>query len=180
MDPFFWPIFKGAAATVGGPVDRHGRPVAGSTSRPAGGTFIICCGLLYRRGQGEVDSLCVLDGGGLRARIMQECHDTPLGGHFGRHKTAALVRRLAYWQGQTREVDSYVRSCGICQRTKADHVGPRGLLHPLPLPARRGGVIGVDWLVGLPMTASGFDQVQVHRARRPPLGQGPRGAHPGH
>ena len=112
MDPFFWPIFKGAAATVGGPVDRHGRPVAGSTSRPAGGTFIICCGLLYRRGQGEVDSLCVLDGGGLRARIMQECHDTPLGGHFGRHKTAALVRRLAYWQGQTREVDSYVRLGG--------------------------------------------------------------------
>ena len=28
MDPFFGPIFKGAAATVGGPVDRHGRPVA--------------------------------------------------------------------------------------------------------------------------------------------------------
>ena len=162
VDPFFGPIFKGAAATVGGPVDRHGRPVAGSTSRPAGGTFIIRCGLLYRRGQGEADRLCVPDGGGLRARILQECHDTPLGGHFGRHKTAALVRRLAYWPGQTREVDSYVRSCGICQRTKADHVGPRGLLHPLPLPARRGGVIGVDWLVGLPMTASGFDQVQVH------------------
>ena len=41
-------------------------------------------------------------------------------------------------------------------------MGPRGLLHPLPLPSRRGGVIGVDWLLGLPMTAAGFDHVQVH------------------
>ena len=162
MDPFFGPIFKGAAATVGGPVDCRGRPVSGTACRPAGGTFIIRCGLLYRRGQGEADRLCVPDGGGLRARILQECHDTPLGGHFGRHKTAALVRRLAFWPGQTRDVVAYVRSCEVCQHTKADHVGPRGLLHPLPLPSRRGGVIGVDWLVGLPMTASGFDQVQVH------------------
>ena len=162
VDPFFGAIFKGAAATVGGAVDCRGRLVTGATSRPAGGTFIIRCGMLYRRGQGEADRLCVPDGGGLRARILQECHDTPLGGHFGRHKTMALVRRLAYWPGLTRDVDAYVRSCEVCQRTKADHVGPRGLLHPLPLPSRRGGVIGVDWLVGLPMTASGFDQVQVH------------------
>ena len=41
-------------------------------------------------------------------------------------------------------------------------MGLCGLLHPLPLPTRRGGVIGVDWLLGLLMTASGFDQVQVH------------------
>jgi len=161
-DPFFGPIFKGAAATVGGPVDCHGHPVSAPTARPAGGAFIIRCGLLYRRGQGEADRLCVPDGGGLRLKILRECHDTPLGGHFGRHKTTALVRRLAYWPGQTRDVDAYVRSCEICQRTKAEHVGPRGLLHPLPLPTRRGGVIGVDWLLGLPMTASGFDQVQVH------------------
>ena len=80
VDPFFGPIFKGAAATVGGPVDCHGRPVTGATSRPAGGTFIIRCGMLYRRGQGEADRLCVPDGGGLWARILQECHDTPLGG----------------------------------------------------------------------------------------------------
>ena len=44
--------------------------------------------------------------GGLRASILQECHDTPLGGHFGSHKTAALVCRLAYWQGQTLDVDA--------------------------------------------------------------------------
>ena len=101
--------------------------------------------------------------GRLRASILQECHDTPLGGHFGRHKSAALIRRLANWPEQTRDVDAYVLSCKVCQCTKADHVGPRGLLHPLPLPSRMGCVI--DWLLSLRslhMMASGFDQVQVH------------------
>ena len=51
--------------------------------------------------------------------------------------------------------DACVQSCEVCQRTKADHVGPSGLLHPLSLPSRPGGVIGVDWLLGLPMTAAG-------------------------
>ena len=48
-------------------------------------------------------------------------------------------------------------------------MGPRGLLLPLPLPSRRNGAIGVDWLLGLPimMTAPGFDQVQAHVDRLP-------------
>ncbi len=55
--------------------------LAGAASRLAGGTFIIRCGLLYHRGQGEADSLFVPDDGGLRTRIIQECHPivTPLG-----------------------------------------------------------------------------------------------------
>ena len=161
-DPFFAPIFKGAATTVGGLVDARGHAVTPAAARPAGGAFLIRCGLLYRRGQGEADRLCIPDGGGLRQRILRECHDTPLGGHFGRHKTGSLTRRLTFWPGQTRDVAEFVRSCDTCQRTKAEHIGPRGVLHPLPLPTRRGGVIGVDWLMGLPRTEAGYDQVQVH------------------
>ena len=48
----------------------------------------------------------------------------------------------------------------VCQRTKAENGGPRGLVHPLPLPSRRGGMIGVDWIAGLPTTAAGFDMIQ--------------------
>ena len=54
------------------------------------------------------------------------------------------------------------QTCEVCQRPKADHVCLRGLSHPLPLPSRRVGVVVVDWLLGLPMTALSFDQVQVH------------------
>ena len=51
---------------MGGAVDRHGSPVTAPTHRPAVGAFFIRCGLLYRRGQGEADRLCVPDGGGCR------------------------------------------------------------------------------------------------------------------
>ena len=47
------------------------------------------------------------------------------------------MRRLAFWVGQDVDVAEYVRSCQTCQRTKAEHYGPRGLQHPL---CRRGAV----------------------------------------
>jgi hypothetical protein len=162
VDVVFGPIVRGAAAALGQLVDRLGVPVVEAAGAPKGGTFLVRCGLLYRRGQGEADRLCIPAGGGLRAQVLRECHDGPLGGHFGRAKTGSLVRRLAFWVGQDVDVAEYVRSCQTCQRTKAEHCGPRGLLHPLPLPSRRGGMIGVDWIAGLPTTAAGFDMIQNH------------------
>ena len=161
-DTLFGPIVRGAAAALGKLVDRLGAPIVDSARAPKGGAFLVRCGLLYRRGQGEADRLCIPAGSGLRAQVLRECHDGPLGGHFGRAKTGSLVRRLAFWVGQDVDVAEYVRSCQTCQRTKAEHGGPRGLLHPLPLPSRRGGMIGVDWIAGLPTTAAGFDMIQNH------------------
>ena len=88
--------------------------------------FLVYCGLLYSRGQGAADSLCIPSGDGLRAQVRRD-------------KTGSLVRRLAFWVDVL--VAEYVRSCQTCQRTKAAHGGPRGL-HPLPLPSRRSGMIG--------------------------------------
>ena len=67
------------------------------------------------------------------------------------------MRRLTLLVGQDCEIAEYVRSYQTCQRTKAEHGGPRGLLHPMQLPSRRGGMIRVDWIAGLPTTAAGFD-----------------------
>ncbi len=120
------------------------------------------CGLLYRRGQGTADRLCISAGGDLRAPVLRECHDGPLGGHFGRAKTGSLVRRLAFWVGQDLDIAEYVRSCQTCHRMKAEHGGPRGLLHPIPLTSRRGGMNAVDWIAGMPTTAGGFDMIQNH------------------
>ena len=53
------------------------------------------------------------------------------------------------------------RSRQTRQRTKAPHGGPRGLLHPLPLRSRRGGLIGVDSL-DWTAAAAGFDMIQNH------------------
>jgi hypothetical protein len=73
----------------------------------------------------------------LQVQVLCECHDGPLGGHFDWPKTESLVRRLAFWVGQDVNVAEYVRTCQTCQQMKAEHGGPRSLLHPLPL--RHGG-----------------------------------------
>ncbi len=57
---------------------------------------MVLCGLLYRRGQGAVDQLCIPAGCGLRAQVLRECHDVPLRCHFGRAKTGSLVRHLPF------------------------------------------------------------------------------------
>jgi len=59
VDTLFGPIMRGAAAALGKLVDRLGAPVTGRM--PKCGTFLVRCGLLYRRRQGEAaaDHLCI-------------------------------------------------------------------------------------------------------------------------
>ena len=54
----------------------------------------------------------------LRREIIQLHHDTPIGGHRGRWKTAELVTRNYWWPGVTKEVGRYVDGCDACQRYK--------------------------------------------------------------
>ena len=65
IDPLFGPIVRGAAAALGKLVDRRGAPIVAPASAPKGGAFLVRCGLLYRRGQGEADRLCIPAGGGV-------------------------------------------------------------------------------------------------------------------
>ena len=135
MDTVFGPIMLGAAEALGKLVDRHSDAIVDTSSTSKGSTFLVQCCLLYRRDQGSADRLCVPAGGGLREQVLLECHDGPLGGHFGETKTGSLVQRLALWVGQDVDVAEYIRTCQTCQHTKAAHGGPRGLIHPLPLPS---------------------------------------------
>jgi len=50
----------------------------------------------------------------LRGEIIQLYHDTPVGGHEGRWKTAELVARNYWWPGVTKEVERYVDGCNMC------------------------------------------------------------------
>ena len=96
MDAVFGPIVRGAAATLGTRADWHGAAILDASRVPSGGAFLVRCGLLYCRGQGASDRLCVPVGGGLRMQVLRECHYGPLGEHSGRTKTVSLVRRLAF------------------------------------------------------------------------------------
>jgi hypothetical protein len=56
-----------------------------------------------------------------------------------------------------REIAEYVARCDSCQRIKAKHQRPVGLLQPLQIPQWKWDEIGMDFIVGLPCTRAGYD-----------------------
>ncbi|WVZ94299.1 hypothetical protein U9M48_040205 [Paspalum notatum var. saurae] len=60
-----------------------------------------------------------------------------------------------------REVTEYVALCDVCQRVKAEHQKPAELLQPLKILEWKWEEIGMDFIVGLPRTQSGFDSIWV-------------------
>jgi hypothetical protein len=54
-----------------------------------------------------------------------------------------------------------VARCDTCQRTKAEHQKPAGLLQPLPVPEWKWEEIGMDFVTGLPRKQKGNDSIWV-------------------
>ncbi|KAL2223627.1 UNVERIFIED_CONTAM: Transposon Tf2-12 polyprotein [Sesamum indicum] len=103
-------------------------------------------GLLMTKG----NRLYVPKGGDLRKSLISECHDTLWAGHQGEERTYALVQRAYYWPQMRDDVETYVRTCLICQQDKADHQKKAGLLQPLPIPKRPWESVSMDYISGLP------------------------------
>jgi len=153
-------LARAARTAAGAPVSSAGLPVSRDAPVPPSACFIWRHDLLYRR-SASGDRLCIPAADGLRGRVLDELHATPLGGHFGRDKTMALARRLVWWPRLAADVTAFIASCPTCQRTKAEHGPPAGLLFPLPVPSRRGGTVSLDFLE-LPKARSGHNFMQVH------------------
>ena len=60
-----------------------------------------------------------------------------------------------------KDIAEYVAVCDVCQRVKAEHQKPAGLLQPLPIPERKWDKLGMDFITGLPRTRSGYDSIWV-------------------
>jgi hypothetical protein len=60
-----------------------------------------------------------------------------------------------------RDVAEYVALYDTCQRVKAEHQRPAGLLQPLKIPEWKWEEISMDFIVGLPRTQSGYDSIWV-------------------
>lgn len=84
----------------------------------------------------------------LKTIILQWLHDSPLGGHSGRDITASRVKSLFFLRGMNKDIQSYVRNCGICQANKPDQAASPGLLQPLPIPSRIWQDISLDFIEG--------------------------------
>jgi IS30 family transposase len=59
------------------------------------------------------------------------------------------------------DIAEYVARCDTCQRVKAEHQRPVGLLQPLEIPTWKWDDISMDFIVGLPRTQKGNDSIWV-------------------
>ena len=60
-----------------------------------------------------------------------------------------------------RDVAEWVAKCYTCQKVKAEHQRPSGLIQPLKIPEWKWENIAMDFIVGLPRTKSGHDAIWV-------------------
>ena len=125
-------------------------------------TFSVRDGLVYTTNRGTQEVLCiprkVTKDYSLTAIIIDQAHT--ILGHFGAQKTADYIRRWYWWPKMGNEIAKFCDSCGICQVNKTSTKRPVGLLHPLPIPNRPWGSIGMDFMGPFP-ESEGYDYLWV-------------------
>jgi hypothetical protein len=107
------------------------------------------------------DRICVPDIESLRETILKEAHDLDYSIHPGSTKMYQYLKPKYWWYGLKRDVAALVAMCDVCQRVKAEHQRPTGLLHPLKIPKWKWEEIGMDFITGLPHTSKGYDSIWV-------------------
>jgi hypothetical protein len=105
--------------------------------------------------------ICVPDVDHLREKILQEAHDSTYSIHLGSTKMYQNLKERYWWYGMKRDVAAHVALCDVCQRVKAEHQRPAGLLQPLKMMEWKWEEIGMDFIMGLPHTWDGYDSIWV-------------------
>ncbi|XP_052152528.1 uncharacterized protein LOC127770762, partial [Oryza glaberrima] len=90
-----------------------------------------------------------------------EAHESAYSLHPGSTKMYQDLKEGYWWPNMKRDVAEYVALCDVCQKVKAEHQRPAGLLQPLRIPEWKWDEIGMDFIVGLPKTATGYDSIWV-------------------
>nr|GEU68430.1 hypothetical protein CTI12_AA187700 [Tanacetum cinerariifolium] len=71
-------------------------------------------------------------------------------GHPGIKRTLALVEGTYYWTRMEDDVETFVRTCLICQQDKIEQKKSGGLLEPLPTPTGPWESVSMDFITCLP------------------------------
>jgi hypothetical protein len=75
--------------------------------------------------------ICVPDIDSLQETILKEAHDSVYSIHPRSTKMYQDLMQKYWWYGLKKDVASHVALCDVCQRVKAEHQIPAGLLHRL-------------------------------------------------
>ena len=105
--------------------------------------------------------VCVPDDDELRKTILEEAHSGSFAIHHGSTKMYQDLKMSFWSSGMKRDVSEFVTKCLVCQRVKAEHQVPSGLLQPIRIPEWKWDRITMDFVVGLPLTGRKHDSVWV-------------------
>ena len=111
------------------------------------GTLTIKKGLWFWK-----DKLFIPTNSVVKQQLLQEFHDSLLGGHGGYQKTLARLSAQFFWKNIASTVREYIRACYICQQAKYSNQPFVDLLQPLPIPNQIWQDIDMDFITGLPLS----------------------------
>ena len=113
-------------------------------------------GFLYYR-----DKVYVPNDDELKKSILEEAHSGSFSMHPGSTKMYKDLKTSYWWSGMKRDVLEFVIKCMVCQKAKAEHQVPSGLLQPIRIPKWKWDQITIDFVVGLSLTGRKHDSVWV-------------------
>jgi hypothetical protein len=97
----------------------------------------------------------------VRQQILDEAHLSRYSIHPGSTKMYQDLKQHYWWTKMKIEIARYVAKCDTCRCVKAIHMKTAGPLQSLPIPTWKWEDISMDFIVGLPRTAKGFDSIWV-------------------
>ena len=77
------------------------------------------------------DRVCVPNDDELKKSILEEAHSGSFSMHPGSIKMYKDLKTSYWWSRMKRDVSDFVTKCMVCQRVKAEHQVPLGLLQPI-------------------------------------------------
>ncbi|KAK5839668.1 hypothetical protein PVK06_008494 [Gossypium arboreum] len=105
--------------------------------------------------------LCVPRSSELISMILNEAHCSRMSIHPGSTKMYNDLRRQFWWHGMKRDISDFASKCLVCQQVKAEHQVPTGLLQPIMIPEWKWDRVTMDFVSGLPVSASKKDAIWV-------------------
>jgi hypothetical protein len=97
----------------------------------------------------------------VRQQILDEAHLSRYSIHPGSTKMYHDLKQHYWWTKMKIEIARYVAKCDTYRRVKAIHMKTAGPLQSLPIPTWKWEDISMDFIVGLPRKAKGFDSIWV-------------------
>jgi hypothetical protein len=97
----------------------------------------------------------------VRQQILDEAHLSRYSIHPGSTKMYQGLKQHYSWTKMMIEIARYVTKCDTCRCVKAIHMKAARPLQSLSIPTWKWEDVSMDFIVGLPKTAKGFDSIWV-------------------